>query len=225
MWILNMHSIARLITLPFLLGTLIASANAEIVSPEQATELLAKSQTIDRKCNFLTAAEHSTLSNLVARAEIALAQQQSVADASAALARGKAAGKTAYCSEEERTEVTSTLSAAQIASAQAAAPAPIIVTAEPALQTMEKRARKKIEDGVAVKKSKQKTPTTLLSYANLTQHYYLQRRCGTMGSHAINALYKNVVATHQRTVQTFGKVSTAAAMHRAKTLAATKTCS
>ncbi len=221
-----MHSFARLITLPLLLGTMNLMAFAEAVSPEQATELLAKSQTIDSKCNFLNASDHGLLSNLVARAEIALASQQSVADASAALARGKAVGKVATCSETERAEVSSILGAAQIASTQAPAATP-----EPQGEPMvaptivEKPIAKLGAAKLGIKKLKPNESSALISYASLTQRYYLQRRCGTMGSHAINALYQNVVATHQRTVLAFGKASTAAAMHRAEALAATQTCS
>ncbi len=229
-----MHSFARLITLPLLLGTMNLMAFAEAVSPEQATELLAKSQTIDSKCNFLNASDHGLLSNLVARAEIALASQQSVADASAALARGKDAGKITTCSEIERAEVSSILGAAQIALAQVHAAAPELQV-EPApaaaLATVAPIvpapifAKKAITLKLGVKKLNPNLSSGLTTYASLTQRYYLQRRCGAMGSHAINALYQNVVATHQRTLLIFGKASTAAAMRRAEALAATQTCS
>ena len=232
-----MHSFARLITLTFFLIPLTTMANAEALSPEQATELLAKSQTIDSKCSFLSAQEHSALSNLVARAEIALAQQQSVSDASGALARGKAAGKIVTCSELAKAEISSILNAAQIASAQSLAPmatqpaetsAPIVASVEPAMPLapiVKKPVVKQVANKTALKKLKPNSPVALAAYSNLAQRYYLQRRCGTMGSHAINALYSNVVATHQRTLLSFGKASTAAAMRRAEAQASAQSCS
>ena len=236
-----MHSFARLISLPLLLGTMNAVAFAETVTPEQATELLAKSQTMDSKCSFLNSVQHSELSNLVARAEIALATQQSVAIASAALARGKALGKEASCVDSESAEVSGILAAAKTASLQAPKPVAQMAAVEPQpVAALEQPADPVAEPAmvvetkmhllpqqvkkVAVKPLKPTVAAGLGSYASLTQRYYLQRRCGTMGSHAINALYQNVVATHQRTLQAFGVASTAAAMRRAEALAAQQTC-
>lgn len=217
-----MHSISRLITLPLLLIPLITSANAEALSPEQATELLAKSQTIDKKCNFLSSAERGVLSNLVARAEIALASQQSVADATAALTRGKATGKAATCSETERVEVSSILGAAQIASAQVPTAAPVPQSEPAPVQIIVK---KPIALKRGVKKLKLNESSALVSYSSLTQRYYLQRRCGSISAKAIKALYQNVVVIHQRTLLTFGKASTAAAMRRAEAQANAQSCS
>ena len=241
-----MHSIARLITLPFLFGTFTSFATAEAVSPEQATELLVKSQVLDAKCNFLTAAENRTLSNLAARAEIALATQQSVSKASAALARGKVKGKSASCSDVEKAEVLGILNAAQLASAQAAQlasthaaqePQPIaLAEPQPAKVTPvepidlapvapKKRIIPSFTNKIAVKKLIAKDAKSLSDYASLTQRYYLQRRCANMSSKAMGAFYQTVVTTHKNTLQTFGRASTAAAMRRAEAQAATQTCS
>lgn len=230
-----MHRFARLIAVPVLLGTLTCLARAESVSPEQATELLAKTQTIDSACKFLSVAEHDDLSNLVARAELALAQQQSVAAASAALARGKATGQVASCNDVEKAEVNSILNAAKTASLQA----PQVEPQQAQMAEPEKPVEPaKLESGdqkprmittlnakLAGKKLKAKDATSLSSYASLTQRYYLQRRCGIMRQQEINALYQYVVATHQRTLLAFGRASTAAAMHRAEALARIQTCS
>ncbi len=220
-----MHSIARLITLPFLFGTFTSFAAAEAVSPEQATELLVKSQVLDAKCNFLTAAEHRTLSNLAARAEIALATQQSVSKASAALARGKVKGKSASCSDVEKAEVLGILNAAQLASAQAAQLASTHAAQDLAPAAPKKRIIPSFTNKIAVKKLTAKDAISLSDYASLTQRYYLQRRCANMSSKAMGAFYQTVVTTHKNTLQTFGRASTAAAMRRAEAQAATQTCS
>lgn len=220
-----MHSIARLITLPFLFGTFTSFATAETVSPEQATELLVKSQVLDAKCNFLTAAENRTLSNLAARAEIALATQQSVSKASAALARGKVKGKSASCSDVEKAEVLGILNAAQLASAQAAQLASTHAAQDLAPAAPKKRIIPSFTNKIAVKKLIAKDAKSLSDYASLTQRYYLQRRCANMSSKAMGAFYQAVVTTHKNTLQTFGRASTAAAMRRAEAQAATQTCS
>ena len=239
-----MHNFARLVTLPIILGSFIGFANAEPVSPEKATELLAKSSTINKKCNFLSETETGELSNLVARAEISLAQQQSVSDATTALARGKSDGQSATCNDIERSEVISVLSAARTASISVKAPE---MQAEPDQQAMaptpqvqdqlqippikitklepKNRMTPRFSKKMSVKKLYSPDTGGLASYASLTKRYYILRRCGTINARAMNALYQNVVASHKNTLKTFGRAPTAAAMRRAEAQASSQSCS
>jgi hypothetical protein len=81
-----------------------------------AMQALAKSMAIDGKCNFLSPADHDKLSILLARAELSLAQKESVTAAKAALAGGRSAAATTTCSETDRAEINSIYEDAKTAS-------------------------------------------------------------------------------------------------------------
>ena len=90
---------------------------AETTPAEQAAEMLARTQSVDLKCSYLNAADKDALSNLVARAELALANRESVDLTKATLQRGHMAGLAASCNANERQSVNSVLRVARQASA------------------------------------------------------------------------------------------------------------
>lgn len=89
---------------------------ADTSPAEQAAQMLARVQTVDMKCSYLNAADKDVLSNLVARAELALATRESVEATKATLQRGHAAGLAATCNANEKQSVISILGAARQAS-------------------------------------------------------------------------------------------------------------
>jgi hypothetical protein len=117
-----------------------ARAFAETPPAEMASEMLARAQAVDIKCNYLKAADRDTLSKLVARAEIALANRETVEATKATMLRGRESGKTAACSSTENEQVFNILNAAKQATnaddtnpavAQAVEPAPSMASPEP----------------------------------------------------------------------------------------------
>ena len=86
---------------------------AETSPAEQAAEMLARAQSVDMKCSYLNAADKDTLSNLVARAELALATRESVEATKTAMRSGHAAGLAASCSADEKQAVHSILGVAR----------------------------------------------------------------------------------------------------------------
>jgi hypothetical protein len=132
------------------LGVLVlTSSMAFAATPpaEMAGEMLARAQSVDIKCNYLKAADRDTLSSLVARAEIALANRESVEATKATMLRGHDDGKVATCNSTENEQVLNILNAAKQAGAAneakpaavAAAtpqPAPIVVSVEPQPQQL-----------------------------------------------------------------------------------------
>lgn len=92
------------------------SSLADTTPAEQAAQMLARVQTVDMKCSYLNVADKDALSNLVARAELALAIRESVAATKATLQRGRAAGMAAPCNANEKQTVVSILAAARQAS-------------------------------------------------------------------------------------------------------------
>jgi hypothetical protein len=204
------------------------------VAAEQATELLAKSRAVDLKCNFLTSTERDELSSLVARAEVALAQRESVAITKQVLARGNAAGKKAVCSPSQQAEVSSVLSAARTAAAQAPtmqaqiAQIPKAASIVPAAKPKKIRVAANIMVPQAkVTKLKPATAPTagLANYASITERYYLARRCGSMSGSAISSLYQTVVSTHHRVLSKFGRGPVANVMHHSEAIAKAQRCS
>ncbi len=97
-----------------------AAALAATPPAEMAGEMLARAQSVDMKCNYLTATDKDTLSGLVARAEIRLANRESVEATKATMLRGHQAGKSAACNPNEKEQVTNILNAAKWASSTAA---------------------------------------------------------------------------------------------------------
>jgi outer membrane biosynthesis protein TonB len=92
-----------------------ASAQAAALDPGQATELLAKAQSLDLKCNILAEDKSQSLKDYVAQAELSLASKSSVAAARKAIGSGRAAGRAAPCDETASNLVNDVLSAASVA--------------------------------------------------------------------------------------------------------------
>ncbi len=91
-------------------------AHASGLPAEQAAEMLARAQSVDLKCSYLNGADKDALAQLVARAELALANRESVEATQAALQRGHASGAAVSCNASEKQAVTSILAAARQAS-------------------------------------------------------------------------------------------------------------
>lgn len=108
-----MKSVA--VTVACLLALVPHAAQAGVAGSEKATELLAHSWVIDNRCGVLNKDERDTLTGLVARAEISLAENNSVKAARDAIARGRASGLVAPCDERSARTVKETLQAAMSA--------------------------------------------------------------------------------------------------------------
>ena len=93
-----------------------ALAHADTIPAEQAAEMLARAQSVDMKCSYLNATDKDMLSNLVARAELALATREPVEATKATMQRGHAAGLAAACAANEKQAVHSILGVARQAS-------------------------------------------------------------------------------------------------------------
>ena len=108
----HLQVIAAIIATQFAAG----SSFADNTPAEQAAQMLARVQTVDMKCSYLNAADKDALSNLVARAELALANRESVEATKAALQRGHDSGLAATCNANEKQSVIAILAAARQAS-------------------------------------------------------------------------------------------------------------
>ena len=94
------------------------NASAKPIAAEQATQLLARSQALEEKCKFLTAAQREELSAFVAKAEVAMVAKSSVNSTKSLITIGRAQGKSATCTDAERADLIDIISAAQQATSR-----------------------------------------------------------------------------------------------------------
>jgi hypothetical protein len=88
---------------------------AQAMGAEEATSLLAKTHAIDGKCGVLSPEARQDLKDLVARAELSLAEKASVSVARKAILSGRAAGKATQCDASANKLVNDVLHAARAA--------------------------------------------------------------------------------------------------------------
>lgn len=137
-------------------------AKAGALGPEQAAEMLAHAWMIDNRCNVLGNDDRDALTNLVARAEISLAEKKSVAAARAAIGRGRASGSAAPCDSASAKSVQDVLTAAKSATGldmpvesspevpAVAEPEPVVeASAAPAAEPDQQAAAEAASDGEA----------------------------------------------------------------------------
>lgn len=207
-----------------------SSAFAAVIGAEEATKLLAKSQSIEEKCKFLTASQHDELTAFVAKAEIAMVAKSSTSTAKSIIAAGRASGKNALCTDAERADIVDIISAAhQATSASAQAnPAPSTTAERIAPQkTMVAATPNAKPIGKTPKLITERVPQTggLNSYAALTQRYYIARRCKSMTYGSITGLYKEVVFSHRNMVANFGVPAVRAVLSKSESKANAANCS
>ncbi len=206
-------------------------AFADDAQAQQAIKLLARSESLDLKCNFLKSADRDELTALMARAELAMAKRTSVDITKSAMAIGHASGKNATCTDAEHADLNVILSSAKQAAAQVSVP-PVqeqvaaIVPPKPAAQPLKPPRIKVILNAEAASEPKIKSPTKagLAQYASLTERYYLARRCGSMSAREISGFYQTVINTHQAVLSTFGRNAVATVMQQSETKANAQSC-
>jgi outer membrane biosynthesis protein TonB len=90
---------------------------AQALPASEVTAILAKSQALNARCGILNENDSQDLMDFLARAEILLAERESVGAAKAALSKGKAQGSSGACGSEESKFVNDVLAAAKAGSA------------------------------------------------------------------------------------------------------------
>jgi outer membrane biosynthesis protein TonB len=121
-----------------------AMAFAEAMAPEQVGQLLAKSHAINAKCNILPDDKSQELRNVLARAEISLAEKVSVEAARKAMAAGREQGKAAMCDDAARKLVNDVSTMANRAASievadETVAETPKPVVTEPKVEAVEEK--------------------------------------------------------------------------------------
>jgi len=224
-----------LISLPLCALPLLAmgphAASAAGLRPSDAVRLLARSRTVDERCQYLDAADHQQLADFVARAEVAAARIDGVSRTRSARAQGDVEGRAMPCDASSRTVVTATLAAARRAAERAG---PRTAKAENKPQKNSTRqsaaARKPVQPRktahVAALAAPQPQSRDLFSltgassglglYTRQAAAYYIERRCRYLSSGDTMAFWKLIVARHNAMIARYG----GSAVTRAKAKAA-----
>jgi hypothetical protein len=215
-----------LIVMPLLAATPHASAS-QAMRPSNAVRLLAKSRTVDARCQYLVGPDHQQLADYVARAEVASAQLDGVAATKSALAAGNSEGKTMACDAGSKAMVSAVLTAARRAEKSLG----------PQLAALEKKARANQRSRPQSQPRKKTRVVAMqpppadgsgnlsgLSGSNggldlYTRHaaaYYIERRCGFLASRDTMAFWKLIVARHKDMIARFGGGAVTVAKARAE---------
>ena len=222
-------------------GIFMHHAQAEDLTSTGAATLLARTQAVNVKCDYLSASEKDDLNTLAAEAELALANKTDVKSTQAALATGRKRGQGANCSEAEQANVRKVLNAALAATqgpadaaaivepAVAIAPgvaAPLAVVVTPKKTVVVSApviARQKAVEIVAQPLA-QPAKKPLAQYAELTARYYKARRCNSMPAASMASFYKTVVSAHYKVLAAYGRPTVAAVMQKAEADANEASC-
>lgn len=194
------------ISIPLLAGAGIIGANkmsaaVQEMGPSDAVVVLARSESIDAKCRYLSSHEHDELNDYVAKAEVAAARLDGAARASSAVRTGLAAGKSASCNRESEIIVRATMDAARRAIATT-------VTAHPASVTPQgQRAQKRA--------SVSNLPGSVVTYSRLAAAYYVERRCQHLSHAQAVDFWKRIVRMHNYVLTSQGPDALSAAKSRA----------
>ncbi len=195
------------ISLPLLAGAWMVgtgSMNAAVqeFGPRQAVEILAKSESIDAKCGYLSASEHQELQDYVAKAEVAAAGSAGADRAGNAVRVGAAAGKAAKCNRDSEFTVRATMDAARRA---------VAMNMEPASAPAKKKRRaKKIRTG-APSNGTIRMSGSAARYRRLAAAYYLERRCQHLSHAQAVDFWRRIVALHNQVLTTHGPDALSAA--------------
>ncbi|MBG1231823.1 hypothetical protein [Aestuariivirga litoralis] len=228
------------------LSTAASAAWAEDPPAIRAAEMLARAGAVDGKCHYLKGADRDALSGLVARAELALAQQESVEATKATMQRGRAAGNAAPCTSAEKENVQGVLGAARQsadasdakATAKAESPAQqkAANTREPIIHQRDASAWNTQQPSQPVNKKKPIIRQTqndaprgmgssdprLSRYSMMTETYFRSLRCRRGPD--LGDLYQDIRVTHDQLMQSHEPGELSFVIRRAKMRAAGRGC-
>ncbi len=207
-----MRSFSKIvISLPLLAGAWIVgtgSMNAAVqeFGASQAVEILARSESIDARCRYLSASEHQELQDYVAKAEVAAAGSAGAERASDAIRAGSAAGKTAKCNRLSEITVRATMDAARRA---------VAANMEPASAPVKKKRRAKKIRTSAPTNGTVRMSGSAARYRRLAAAYYVERRCQHLSHAQAVDFWRRIVNLHNRVLTTHGPDALSAAKSQA----------
>jgi hypothetical protein len=215
----------KLITLPVIILPVamltVKPASAELVSPSEALEILAKSDVASVKCGVLMGSERIELKQYVARAEIAAVRRMGPEAANATVLSGRAAGKAASCSGATAAEIYEALSAARVAIAQADGGR----RAKPSLFGKPRSVRlSNSATPVMVDRQTVAPRGSLGRFQQVSTAYFIEKRCRFLSNSRARNLWQSVVGAQTGAVAANARAKVNAVLKQARATANRTPC-
>lgn len=214
-----------LITLPIIIlpaaALVLEPAAAEMVSPTEALQILAKSDAVSAKCGVLMGSERTELKQYVARAEIAATRRMGTDEANATVKAGRSAGKSVSCTGAATAEIYDALNAARIAVAQAdggrRAKAPL---------SAKSRSVRLSNSTVAVilEREPSKPRGSLGRFQRISTAYFIEKRCRFLPYSRARNFWQSVLGAQSEAMAANNRKQVNAALKQARLAAARTPC-
>jgi hypothetical protein len=214
----------KLITLPVIIVPVamlgLKPAAAEMVSPSQALQIMAKSEAASGKCGVLMRSERTELKQYIARAEIAAAQRMGPEEANATVMSGRAAGKAVSCTAESTAEIYEALNAARVAVAQVdggrrAKPSQFGKTRSVRLSNS---AQPVIERQAAAPRG------SLGRFQKVSTAYFIEKRCRFLPNSRAHNFWQSVLGAQSEAMAANSRRQVNAVLKQARAMAARTAC-
>ena len=214
-----------LITLPVILVPVailaVRPAAAELVSPTQALEILAKSDAASTKCGVLMGSERAELKQYVARAEIAAARRMGPEEANGVVLSGRASGKSASCTGETTAEIYEALNAARVAVAQADGGRRARVSLFPQSRSVR---LSNSTGSVAILREPAQPKGSLGRFQQVSTAYFIEKRCRFLTNSRARSFWQSVLGAQSEAMAANNRSQVNAVLKRARVAADRASC-
>ena len=196
-------------------------AAAEMVSPSQALQIMAKSEAASVKCGVLIGSERNELKQYIARAEIAAAQRLGPEEANATVLSGRAAGKSVSCNGAATAEIYDTLNAARVAVAQADGGR----RAKPSLFTKSRSVRlSNSAQPVLVERQPAVPRGSLGRFQQVSTAYFIEKRCRFLPASRAHNFWQSVLGAQSEAMAANTRRQVNSILKQARATAARTSC-
>jgi len=214
-----------LITLPVVILPVAAlaakPAMAEMISPSQALEYMAKSQAASAKCGILTRSEQTELKQYAARAEVAAVQRLGKEATQNTVSSGKAEGKAVSCTGATAAEVYEVLEAARTAVAQADGGR----RARPSLLPQARSVRLPgSSQAVRIERDEPPPRGSLGRFQRVAKAYFIEKRCRFLAYSKAQNFWQEVVGSQAEAMASNGRKSVNSTLKQARLSAQSVPC-
>ena len=211
-----------LITLPVIIlpvaALTVKPATAEMVSPSQALEIMARSEAASAKCGVLTRSELSELKQYTARAEIAAAQRLGPEAANDTVSSGRAQGRAIACSGSAAADVYEALEAARMAVAQANGGRRMRPSQSRSVRLTNSTRTIQIERSSTLPKG------SIAAFQRVATAYFVEKRCRFLAYSKARSLWQVVRSGQSEAIATNGRKSVNNALKQARFTAERMSC-
>lgn len=218
--LLNMLITLPMIVMPVALLA-VKPAAAEMVSPTEALQILAKSDAAASKCGVLMGSERAELKQYVARAEIAATRRMGTDEANATVLSGRAAGKATSCTGAATAEIYDALNAARVAVAQADGGRRAKVSLFPKSRSVR---LSNSTTPVIIERQAAAPRGSLGRFQQVSTAYFIEKRCRFLPNSRARSFWQSVLGAQSEAMAANSRRQVNAALRQARATAARTAC-